>query len=133
MKIVIPLFGTRVSPRFDCAQKFLVLWVENGQVLQRQALMLKEKFLSERIKKFTELKVNTLICSGIDAFSERQLVFHGINVLSWITGEAEDVLRCFLKGNLESGMMMGTGGRCCGHWPFRRGKGPCRGGRHGHH
>lgn len=132
MKIAIPLFDTRVSPRFDCAQKFLVLWIENGQVLRRQVLLLKERVLIERIKKLAELKINALICSGIDGFSERQLFLHGIKVFSWITGEIEDVLRCFLEGNLESGMMMGAGGRCCGRWRFRQGKGPCGGGRRGH-
>jgi len=133
VKIAIPLFGKRVSPRFDCAAQFLILKVENGNIMRRENLVLKEKILTEKIKRLSEIKVDTLICSGIDAFSEGQLSFYGMKVLSWITGEAEDIIRCFLEGNLETGMMMGAGGRCCGRWRFRHGKGPCGGGRHGHH
>ena len=133
VKIAIPLFGKRVSPRFDCAAQFLILTVENGNIIQREDLLLKEKALTERIKRLSEIKVDTIICSGIDAFSESQLFFQGMRILSWITGEVEDIIRCFLEGNLESGMMMGTGGRCCGRWRFRGGNGPWGGGRHGQH
>lgn len=133
MKIAIPLFGKRVSPRFDCAAQFLILTVKNGNIVQRENLLLKEKVLRERIKRLSEIQVDTLICSGIDSYSEEQLFFHGMRVLSWITGEVEDVIRCFLEGNLKPGMMMGADGRCCGHWRFRHCKGPCGGGRHGHH
>ena len=132
MKIAIPLFNKRVSPRFDCAVQFLILTIEDGAIEQRKNLWLKEKALTERIKRLNKLKIDTLICSGIDAFSEGQLSFHGMRVLSWITGEVEDVIHCFLEGGLKPRMMMGAGGRCCGRWRFRNGKGPCGGTRHGH-
>lgn len=121
MKIAIPLFGTRVSPRFDYAHIFLVLEVENGRILQRQNLLVQESTPVEKIRRLAELEVDTFICNGIDRCSQRQLVCREIKVFSWITGEAEDVLRCFLDGKLESCMMMGPGGRCCGRWRFRPG------------
>ncbi|MGA1874285.1 MAG: NifB/NifX family molybdenum-iron cluster-binding protein [bacterium] len=121
MKIGIPLFGTRISPRFDCSQTFLVIEVEDGQNIQKQIVFVCESSPIKRIRNLAALHIDTLICGGIDAFSERQLYFHGIRVFSWITGEAEAVLCCFLEGKLESGMMMGADGRCCGRWRFRRG------------
>jgi len=119
VKIAIPLFGTRISPRFDCSQTFLVIEVEHGQSVQKQKVLVCESSPIKRIRNLAVLQIDILICGGIDAFSERQLYLHGIRVFSWITGEAEDVLCCFLEGKLESGMMMGADGRCCGRWRFR--------------
>ena len=36
MKIAIPLFEKRVSPRFDCAQGFLLALAENDKVMKRE-------------------------------------------------------------------------------------------------
>jgi len=38
MKIAIPTFATRVSPRFDCAQSVLVVTVDEVGVPERQEL-----------------------------------------------------------------------------------------------
>ena len=38
MKIAMPTFRDRVSPRFDCAASFLVLTIEHEQVAQRQEI-----------------------------------------------------------------------------------------------
>ena len=38
MKIAIPTFATRVSPRFDCAESVLVVTIDNGQALDRREL-----------------------------------------------------------------------------------------------
>ncbi len=128
MKIAIPLFRTRVSPRFDCAQQFWVLEVKNNQIIEQQDLQIKEKIPIQKIRKLTRLGIDILICGGIDRFSERHFYFFGIKLFSWITGEAKDIIQCFLEGKLESGMMMGDDGRCCGRWRFRGGRGPCMGG-----
>ena len=37
--------------------------------------------------------------------------------------EAEEALSCFLKGNMESDIMVGPGGHRCGHWHFRSQRG----------
>ena len=116
MKIAIPLFGTRISPRFDHTKKFLLVSAENGKIIDRQELLTEGWTSLTRIKRLRELGVDTLICSGIDCFSARQLDFYGVRIYSWVTGEVEDALRCFLEGKLESGTMMGPGGRQCRMW-----------------
>ncbi len=125
MKVAIPLFTTRVAPRFDVAENFLFIQTSNGEIRDRQLIPAGSWESMERVRRLTELGVDTLICGGIDRLSSRQLTDRGVQVFSWITGEAEDALACFLRGELESGVMMGPGGRCCGQWRFRRhGKNP---------
>ena len=36
MKVAIPMFNSRVSPRFDFAPKVLIAKVENGKVVDRE-------------------------------------------------------------------------------------------------
>ena len=123
MKIAIALFGTRVSPRFDCAPGFQIVAINNGKVLDSQEVSVEKWKELDRVKKLKELGVDALICGGIDMFSNQQLNHRGIKVYSWITGEAEDALNCLLQGQLQPGYMLAAGGRCCGRWRLRHGKG----------
>lgn len=125
MRVAIPLFGTRVSPRFDCAREFVVVDAVGGEAGQRQNLAAAGWTPLDRIRKLVELGVETVICGGIDRFTMQQLAFHNINLFPWITGEAEDALNCLLKGELQAGFMMGAGGRCRGRWRFRGRRGFC--------
>ena len=127
MKIAIAIFGTRVSPRFDFAPGFMLVEMTNGEIVSRREIPAEGWDGFERIKELAELAVETVICGAIDQFSLRQLEVRGIKVYSWITGEAEDALSSFQKGQLKSGFMMAQGGRCCGRWRFRQGRGRGRG------
>jgi predicted Fe-Mo cluster-binding NifX family protein len=121
MKIAIPVFNTRISPRFDCAKKFLVVSLGSDSVDQ-QELAADTWSPLERVHKLKEWGVNILICGGIDRFSERLLnCFENLMVYSWVTGEAQDALTCFLKGKMESGLMIGEGGNRSGRWEFKSG------------
>ncbi|HIJ57899.1 MAG TPA: NifB/NifX family molybdenum-iron cluster-binding protein [Deltaproteobacteria bacterium] len=121
VKIAIPLFDQRVSPRFDCAQDFLLASVENGDIVKRRELSASGWNCRERVKKLSELGVDTLICGGIDKLSERMLIAHRVRTYTWVTGMAEDALNSYLRGELESYTMVGSGGRLRGRWRFNRG------------
>ena len=122
--IAIPLFGTRVSPRFDCAGQLLVAGAHDGSITSRATVPSGGRAPLERIKQLEDLKVETLICGGIDLFSTMQLSSRNITILSWVTGEVEDVLDFFLRGELESGAIIGSKGCCRGRWQFRCRNGP---------
>jgi predicted Fe-Mo cluster-binding NifX family protein len=122
VKIAISLFDRRVSPRFDCAGDFLLASVENGEIVERRRLSSSGWNRQERVKRLSELGVDTLICGGIDRFSARMLIFYRVRIYSWVTGMAEDALRSFLKGELDSSTMIGSGGRPRGRWRFRGSK-----------
>ena len=50
MKIAVALFGTRVSPRFDCAAAFRVVETDNGQILDSKDVSVEKlrEMLKER-------------------------------------------------------------------------------------
>ena len=128
-KIAIPLFNERISPRFDCAQSFLLVETEDRGIVESEEVLTGQLSTMERVGKLSDLRVDALICGGIDEVSARRLVHNGIRIYAWITGMAQDALSSFLNGDLESGIMVGAGGHRQGRWRLK-GKGAHRGEAH---
>ena len=116
MRIAIPTFGTRVSPRFDCAQAVLIVSVDGGESAKREELVASGWAPHERINKLLELGVDTVVCGGIDCWSADSLQSAGVTIYGWVAGEIEDVLAALLRGELDSEASMEAGGR----WGCRR-------------
>lgn len=119
MKIAIPTFGERISPRFDCACTILLLTIEDNSVTEDRVIDIGSWSPVERIDKLKNLEIDVLLCGGIDNSSYEQLKSRGIDVIPWITGNVSDVVLGFLNGHIEPQAMIGSGGRCCGRWRFR--------------
>jgi predicted Fe-Mo cluster-binding NifX family protein len=120
MKIAIPAFRTKVSPRFDTAQEFILVEIAGGHITDRKRLPVKNSPVSEKIRDLMERDVDTLICGGIDRLSMRQLRFNHIEIYAWVTGEVEDAVTCFLRNELNPGIILGKNGKREGRWRFRR-------------
>jgi predicted Fe-Mo cluster-binding NifX family protein len=115
MKLAIPLFGTRISPRFDCAQELLIFTIEDGKILKKEKLLWRGVSLYERIAELGGLGVNIVICGAVDGFSHTLMHQRRIGVYSWVTGNAEKIVEIFLRGELQPGMILMPGGRR-GRW-----------------
>lgn len=102
MKIAIPAFATRVSPRFDCAPAVLVVTVGEAASRQHEQLDLADCTAQERIAKLVQLDVDTVVCGGIDRWSAASLQWAGVTVYGWVSGEIEHALRALLAGELDS-------------------------------
>ena len=124
MKLAIPLFNSRVSPRFEFAPALLLATTEDRQVLERKQVDLDGYDLFQRSALLKELGVDLLICGGIQGFITRSLGAGNIAVISPISGDVEDVLQRFLRGNLYPQFCPGRGSRHC--YGGNQGKLGCR-------
>lgn len=88
----IALFGTRVSPRFDCAHDFMLITTSKTDVTEQHTEIIKDSMAILKVRRLAELKINTLICGGIDESSREHLQAHGITVLSNMKGLATDAI-----------------------------------------
>ena len=111
MKIAIPVFGTRISPRLDCAKKILLIKIEEKD---RKVLSVEEKKFQtveagENIEFYLSNEIEVVICGAISIELQAFFVKHEIRVISWVTGEAQKALDLFIEGKLASGTMLCPG------------------------
>jgi predicted Fe-Mo cluster-binding NifX family protein len=127
MKIAIPLFGAYVAPRFDSAERILLITVENMKVMQREEVAVPPGPFFPRFNRILALNPDVLICGNIDGFSGRMIVGRGVRLIPRIIGETEGVIKKFLSGELEA-FDADPDGWCrsgMGNRPGRRGRGKC--------
>ena len=103
MKLAIPVFRDRVSPRFDFSPEIWIVEVEKGEVVGKERIPTQNLNLLQRLEQVTANGVEKVICGGIDGFCANQLGGKGIEVVQDVIGEAEVVLTDFLKGRLRPG------------------------------
>jgi predicted Fe-Mo cluster-binding NifX family protein len=117
MKIAIPIFGSRISPRFDFSPEMWIIEVERGEVVSQEKLTTANLNLPQRLEQITSNRVDKVLCGGIDGFSRNQLGCRGIDVVQDITGDAEIVFDLFLRGRLRPGLCCEKrGGRRMCRW-----------------
>ena len=122
MKIAIPVFHTKISPRFDQTQGFVLLEIEDAKVISSENLATKGWPVIEKLKQIVHLEVDTVICGAIDRASLQYLSLNRVRIYSWVTGEVDDAVACFLNNNMRPGIMIGERGKMKGRWQFCKGR-----------
>lgn len=103
-KLLIPLYGNDVAPRFDLASEVLVLVLdENGKKLEEKIVVMPQ-FSAEKICHLiiTE-NIRTVICGAIEDEYYQYLVWKRVQVFDSVIGPWETVVERFTQGRLESG------------------------------
>jgi len=114
MRVAIPIFDGRISPVFDAARRLLLVDIENGREVWRSEEIVEEPELGPRARRVAEFGADVLICGAISRPLEAMLLSAGVEVVPQTCGQAEDVLRAFMSGQLteQAFLMPGTcGGR----------------------
>jgi len=111
MKIAIPIFGKRISPRFDFSPEMWIINVEGGKVVRQEKLPTAHLNLPQRLEQITSNGVNKVICGGIDGFCQNQLGSRGVDIVQDVMGDAEIVFDLFMKGRLQPGLYCEGKGR----------------------
>jgi hypothetical protein len=50
------------------------------------------------------------------------LSFNNVKIYSWVTGEIDDAVACFLDNRMRPGIILGDHGRMKGRWQFCKGR-----------
>ena len=98
MRAAIPVFGSRVSPRFDCGTALLVADIHNGEVVTTEQLVNGATNALQRIGQLRELGVEVVVCGAITGFVLRHLAANGIRVYSGVFCEAGEALAALARG-----------------------------------
>lgn len=115
VKVAIPLFGSRVAPRFDCGTALLVAQVQNGAVKGAEQVTDGEGHPLQRVARLRELGADTVVCGAVTGFLLRHLAANGIRVYPWVFCEASEALESLASGRLPAASPLEPGkhrGRC---------------------
>ena len=102
MKVAISVDGEQVSMHFGRCESYVVFEEENGELKGKEKIanpghapFFLPKFLAEK-------GVKKMICNGIGPRAIGEFERLGVEVISGINGQVDEVIERYLKGGLKS-------------------------------
>lgn len=103
-RIIVPLFGSEVAPRFDLAHEVLTAKVSaSNHVFDEKVLVLAEASADRLCHMIISEENTTVICGGIEQEHLDYLVWKQIEVIDNVIGPSDEALRRFANGKLAAG------------------------------
>ncbi|MEW6374513.1 MAG: NifB/NifX family molybdenum-iron cluster-binding protein [Thermodesulfobacteriota bacterium] len=103
MKIAIATDGNLVSPHFGRCPQFILVEIQNGEIVKKEILKNpghEPGFLPQFLH---EHGVECIICGGMGHRAQGLFAEKGIQTLTGIIDEIDNVIERFLKSELKSG------------------------------
>lgn len=116
MRIAIPYQQDRVSPVFDVATHILLLDIDKSREVKRNKRTLAQTTLLARAQDISQFGVEVLICGAISWPLENALSSKGIQVIAYICGPIEAVVKAFMANQLTQNAFIMPG---CLDWQQR--------------
>lgn len=102
-KILIPLYGDEVSPRFDQAAEVLIAtWFESSAALNEKVVVLSKPSAEKLCHLIITEGVQTVICGGIEEEYYQYLKWKRVEVIDSVIGFRQTVLDSYIKGTLQA-------------------------------
>jgi len=115
MKVAIPVWEDRVSSVLDFSQQLVVVELNDGSETGRVRIAVSEQNAFARLAQLQELGVDVLICGAVSQPLASASAAHGIQLLPYVTGRVDDVLKAYQAGQLDLPQF-----RLPGWWPDAR-------------
>ncbi len=109
-KILIPLFGNDVAPRFDLATEVLIALSDGSPIVpgEEKIVVLPQASAEQLCHLILTEKIQVVICGGIEEEYYQYLTWKQVDVYDSVVGSWEDVLACYGRGRLKSGAVLGA-------------------------
>lgn len=98
MNVAVTVWGRRISPVVDAARTLLIVEIQQGRIVEQSVLALQSGRLDRLIQLLTERKIATLLCGALCANSAAALQDHGIEVVSFLSGDVHAALQMWVSG-----------------------------------
>jgi predicted Fe-Mo cluster-binding NifX family protein len=106
-KLLVPIQGDYVAPRFDLATEILILRFEKGTKDGDPRTIILERPSDEALcQMVVEEHVTDLICGGIDEVHYNFLVWKKVNVMDAVIGSWRQAVEKVLNGELKQGEIL---------------------------
>ena len=127
-KVALPINNTFIVIALDFTVTLLIADIEYGTIKQKNIVKINESFPSLRANRLSKLQINTVLCGAVSDPLSIMIWHCGIEIFPGLTGNADQVLKGFIKGQLvrfHAPDFLPGFRRCCGF----RNRGRFRGGK----
>jgi predicted Fe-Mo cluster-binding NifX family protein len=130
MKVAIAVWEDFVSSVLDFSQRLIVVELKDGDEVSRAQIALSEQNAFAKLARLRELGIDVLICGAVSQPLACASAACGIQLLPYVTGKVDDVLKAYGTGQLGLPQYTLPGWwpgarrgfrRCCGKRVGRRG------------
>ena len=98
MRIAISIWEDKISPLLDTASKLLIIENEGQEDSSRYEVHLLKQDISKKCRFIQSFNIDVLICGAVSRQFSEMLKASGIEVISGISGPAQDVLEAYQQG-----------------------------------
>jgi predicted Fe-Mo cluster-binding NifX family protein len=122
MKVAIAVWEDHVSSVLDFSQQLVVVELKDGSEMSRVQVALSQRNPFATLTQLRELGIDVLICGAVSQPLASAFMASGIQLLPYVTGRVDDVLKAYRAGQLGLPQFMLPGwwpgarkgfGRCC--------------------
>ncbi|MCG8686887.1 MAG: NifB/NifX family molybdenum-iron cluster-binding protein [Desulfobacterales bacterium] len=107
MKIAITTWGNRVSPVFDAARTLLIAEVKSQSVTNKSYTAFHPDDIKTLAGLLKQENVSALVCGAISTKPANQIVENHIRLISFVSGNAMDILNSFAaRKTIDQSYMM---------------------------
>jgi predicted Fe-Mo cluster-binding NifX family protein len=101
MKAAFATWNHRIAPVFDVARHLHMVEAEDGRIIQESQASLGDDYQSQRALCLAEWKIDVLVCGAISRPLQEMVTAFGIQVIPFIAGDLDEVVRMWLSGGSD--------------------------------
>ena len=106
-RIIMPLYGSEVAPRFDMAIEVLTAkFAGSEKVFDEKVLILPEASVERLCHLIISIEETTLICGGIEQEHLDYLTWKQVEVIDNVIGPSDEALKRFAARRLVAGEIL---------------------------
>ena len=122
MKAAFAQWDNRIAPVFDITRQIHTVEVSSGKVVEEIDEFLSDDLPVQKALRLAELGIGTLVCGAISKSLYELIRAYGIQIVPFVAGELNDVIKAWLRGDLnqDTYAMPGCFGRGYGRFGAAR-------------
>ncbi len=101
MKIALPVWENRMAPVFDAADQWILCQAEDKSWRVEAVKDFHSSLPERKVQELIDQDLSLLICGAIPYRLERFLTESGCGVISFVTGETDEVLQAWMENRLD--------------------------------
>jgi predicted Fe-Mo cluster-binding NifX family protein len=110
-RIAVPIFQSRVSPVLDSCNDLMLVDLSEAGAVRRANVSLRKLSLGERAATMSRQGVEKIICAAVSDLMMACIVSRGIQVISGLSGEVEQIIAAYQRNQLDQDCFRMPGGK----------------------